>query len=341
VLEGSLSTIRPTEIERAAHVAVRSALGLQPKDRFVVIFDERSSRIGLALSMAAERLGAETRVIDLDLLGDRPLGALSGWAVEAFQGASASAFVARAPHGEIGLRQQILHIAGELSLRHAHMPDISPLAFARGMRIDYQQVAELGRRLGEKVAGVKRLRATSPSGTDLTLYFEQTPVWFPQLGILEKGRWGNLPAGALYASPDDVEGIFVADASLGEYFGAREGCLFSKPVRFIIEYGRVTGVRSESLELQLEIERMLDFADNSDRVGIVALGVNFGITQPTGEALVDQNMPGLHIAIGDPAATITGATWTARTSFAACQSSSSVYVGDTAIIQRGRMLTPA
>lgn len=341
MLEGSLGTIRATEIERAAYVAVRSALGLQPKERFVVVLDDKSSRIGLALCEAAERLGAEARVVDLDLMGVRPLGALSDRAVEALQTASASAFVARAPHGEIGLRQQILHIASERSLRHAHMPDISSLAFARGMRIDYQQVAEFGRRLGEKVAGVKRLRSMTANGTDLEVFFDESPIWFPQLGILDKGRWGNLPAGALYASPCGVEGIFVADASLGEYFGAREGCLLERPVHFIIEYGRVTGVRCRSLELQLEIERMLDFADNSDRVGLVALGVNFGITEPTGEALVDQNMPGLHIAIGDPAANVTGATWSARTSFAACQTASSVYVGDTAIIQRGRMLTPA
>lgn len=341
MLEGSLSTIRATEIERAAHVAVCSALGVQPGEKFVVVLDDHSSRLGLALSMAAQRLGAETRVIDLDLLGARPLGALADWAVETLQTASASAFVARAPHGETGLRQQILHLVAARSLRHAHMPDISPLAFTRGLRIDYQEVAEFGRRLEEKVAGVKRLRARSPHGTELELFFEEPARWYPQLGILEKGRWGNLPAGALYASPSDVEGIFVANASLGEYFGAREGCLLSRPVRFIIEYGRVTGVRCDSMELQLEIERMLDFADNSDRVGLVALGVNFGITEPTGEALVDQNMPGLHLAIGDPAAAITGATWSARTSFAACQSTSSVYVGDTAIIQRGRMLTPA
>jgi leucyl aminopeptidase (aminopeptidase T) len=341
VLDSSLFYVRASEIERAADVAVRSALCIQPSEKFVVVLDDDSSNVGLALALAAEKAGAECQIIDLDQMGTRPLPALSDWGNSVFRSASVSAFVARAPRGEIGLRQEVLHLAAQRGMRHAHMPDISSLAFARGMRIDYQEVAAYGRRLLEKVSGAKRLRATSPRGTNLEIVLDEPVRWFAQFGILEKGRWGNLPAGALYASPRDVEGQFVADASLGEYFGMREQCLLDKPVRFIIEYGRVTGVRTQDPDLQREIERMLDFADNSDRVGLVALGVNFGISEPTGEALVDQNMPGLHIAIGDPAANITGVKWSARTSFAACQSSSSVYVGDAAIIQRGRVLTPA
>ena len=46
---------------------------------------------------------------------------------------------------------------------------------------------------------------------------------------------------------------------------------------------------------------MLRFAPNSDRVGLVAIGVNEGVDTPTGEAVVDQNLPGLHLFIGDPA----------------------------------------
>jgi leucyl aminopeptidase (aminopeptidase T) len=303
--------------------------------------DALSQEIALALAAAAEHVGAEIQIVDLDEQGPRPLPTLSDWANSMFRTAAASAFVARAPRGEIGLRQEVLHLVVQHGVRHAHMPDISMLGFARGMRIDYHEVAAYGQRLLGKVANAKRLRATSPGGTDLEVLLDEPVAWFPQFGILERGRWGNLPAGAVYTSPKDVEGEFVADASLGEYFGAREQSLADNPVRFLIEYGRVTGVRACDPELQREIERMLDFADNSDRVGLVALGVNFGITEATGEALVDQNMPGLHISIGDPAANITGAKWSARTSFAACQSVSSVYVGDAGIIQRGRVLTPA
>ncbi len=151
-----------------------------------------------------------------------------------------------------------------------------------------------------------------------------------------------MPAGALYASPQRIDGVFVADASLGEYFGTREGCLRDKPVKLFIENGRVRAVTAEhSPELQSDIERMLAFADNSDRVGLVALGVNYGIGEATGEALVDQNLPGLHLAIGDPAAQVTGASWTALTSFAACQASSTVLIESVPAIIRGKLLTPA
>jgi hypothetical protein len=68
------------------------------------------------------------------------------------------------------------------------------------------------------------------------------------------------------------------------------------------------------------------------------VGVNVGMSEPTGEAIADQNLPGLHLAIGDPAARVTGATWSARTSFAACQARSTVMLGDEVIVHEGVVL---
>jgi leucyl aminopeptidase (aminopeptidase T) len=114
-----------------------------------------------------------------------------------------------------------------------------------------------------------------------------------------------------------------------------------RPVRFVIEDSRVVNVEAlKSPGLAAEIVRMLTFSPSSDRVGIVAVGVNLGITAPTGEALVDQNLPGLHLAIGDPAARVTGATYSAPTSFAACQADSTVLVDEAIAIQRGKLLIP-
>jgi len=109
-------------------------------------------------------------------------------------------------------------------------------------------------------------------------------------------------------------------------------------VKLTIEAGRVTKVEAQSAELQTDIEKMLAFAPNSDRVGLVAIGVNEGVDVPTGEAVVDQNLPGLHLFIGDPAGRATGVTWSARTSFAACQAGSSVSIDGMLSIDSGRIV---
>ncbi len=307
----------------------------------VVLSDARSSLIADALARAAGRAGALALVIDLDQLGARPHKALPDYVAGELAIAQASAFVAHSPHGELGMRQHLLHLVGSHSLRHAHMPGISPIAFARGMRAGGTRIARYGRRLLNRLDGARYIEAHSPAGTRLRIALPESCRWFSQLGTLEAGRWGNLPAGALYASPQLVEGTFVADASLGEYFGSRERLLLDKPVRLVIENSRVRRVEAKgSAELQRDIEQMLGFAENSDRVGLVAIGVNVGLDAPTGEALVDQNLPGLHIAIGDPAAHATGANWSARTSFAACQADSSVTADGALLVSHGKLMAP-
>ena len=156
--------------------------------------------------------------------------------------------------------------------------------------------------------------------------------------MLEPGLWGNFPAGAVYASPLGATGVFVADASMGEFFGEREGLLRANPVRLIVDDARVVGVEARSPQLRRDVEAMLRMSPNSDRIGLVAVGVNPGLDGPVGDALVDQNLPGLHIGIGDPAARATGASWSAPTCFAACQAASRVLVDGESIVEGARVV---
>lgn len=342
VVGGALSSVGTDEIDSAAEIAIASVLGVQPGERFVVLTDRGSARVGFALAAAADQAGARVFVVDLDVVGQRPLKALPDSIVAELSHADATAFVAAARHAELGLRQHLLHITQRARLRHAHMPGISALAFARGLRLDHSRVRAFGQRLLGKLEPARAIEVESGAGTRLSIALAPGTRWFAQLGVLEPGRWGNLPAGALYASPAHIEGVFVANAALGEYFGEREGCLLDRPVRFFVQAGRVVGMEARhSLELRREIERMLAFSPNSNRVGLVSVGVNAGIASPTGEALVDQNLPGLHLAIGDPAARVTGAGYSAPTCFAACQAESTVLVDGAIAIDRGKLLSPS
>jgi leucyl aminopeptidase (aminopeptidase T) len=327
----------------AASVLVQSALKLRTGERVVLIEDAASLTVADAVAIAVETCGGWVKRCCLDRMttgggSARPHKVMPELVLLALHDADASVFVASSPPSELSMRQAVLHVVRQRRLRHAHLPGVTEAAFAAGMRLDYAQVQRLGVRVLARMAGARTLLTESCAGTSLMVDLAPEARWLAQLGVLESGEWGNLPAGALYTSPADVSGVFVADASLGEFFGAREGLLRLNPVRFLVDGGRVVDVQARSAQLRKDIEAMLGVSPNSDRVGLVAIGINAGIDAPIGDVLLDQNMPGLHIGIGDPAARATGAGWSAPTCFAACQAVSRVLVDGELVVESGRVV---
>ncbi len=334
-------------IPHAATMLVTSALEVHPTDRFVVICDIESNDIGVAIGNAGEQVGAEVTVARLDKLqsvstnhsGERPHKVLPDTVRRAMLAAQASAFVATAPRQEASMREQLLHIVGACKIRHAHMPQISKRAFANGLKVDFREIEKWSRAMERKLETARVLLANSTAGTNLRLSFAPNNRWTPHTGVIVPGQWTALPAGALYAQPESVEGVFVANASLGEFFGTRTGLLLTSPARLFIENGRVARVEAkECPQLERDIAEMLAVAPNSDRVGLVAIGVNAALDAATGDALVDENLPGLHLVIGDPAGRIRSSTFSARTSFFACSSGTSVKVDGSFAIYGGKLV---
>lgn len=332
------------DLRNAAKMLITTALRVAPNERFVAVGDLESAPLLATLEAAAREAGAEVAALRLDLLrsystnhtGERPHKVLPDAVRRAMLSAQASAFIASALHGEGSMRDQLLHIVGACSIRHAHMPGISQVAFAAGLAVDYERVRQLGKTLETRLDGAHVLTAESNDGTHLSVRLGPHR-WVKTLGRVRPGQAVAFPAGSLIACPETVNGTFVADASVGEFFGAREG-LLRDPVTFEIEDGRVTNVRAPNNPfLVKDIEAMLRVAPNSDRVGLAILGVNVGIGSPTGEVSVDRHRPGLHLVFGDPQAKSTGAEWSARTSFAACQTASAVSVDGDLVIEDGTL----
>jgi leucyl aminopeptidase (aminopeptidase T) len=330
-------------LAHAAQVLVQTALKLRPGGRVVVVEDAGSVLLGDAVAAATEVGGGWIKRARLDQLtsaggSGRPHKVVPDLLLLALHDADAGVFVASALPAELPMRQALLHVVRQRGLRHAHMPGISASSFVAGLRLDYAQVERLGARVLRRLKGARSLVTESPAGTSLRIELGPETKWFAQLGTLEPGQWGNLPAGAVYTSPADASGVFIVDASLGEFFGVREGLLRANPVRLVIDAGRVVDVDVRSPQLKRDLQAMLTVSPNSNRIGLASIGVNLGITTPVGDAMVDQNVPGLHIGIGDPAARSTGATWTAPTCFAACQASSRVLVDGDVIVEGGRIV---
>ncbi len=336
------------DLAHAATVLVTSVLHVREADRFVIIGDGDSVPIVDAIGEAAEAAGAEVTVALLDQLrsvatgasGDRPHKVLPDALRRALLGTQCSAFVASAPHAESSMRDQLLHIVGACSVRHAHMPQISRRAFTRGLVLDYQKIETWGRAMERRLELARTIVAESAAGTNLTLQFSAENHWTAHLGVIGPGQWALLPTGALYAAPTTVDGVFVANASVGEFFGAREGLLLERPIRFFIESGHVVKVEApHAPAFEAEVKSMLAVAPNSDRVGLAVIGVNVGVDAPSGEAVVDQTMPGLHLIFGDPAGKIPVNAHSARTTFVACQSGGRVAIDGSIAIENGKIVS--
>jgi leucyl aminopeptidase (aminopeptidase T) len=240
------------------------------------------------------------------------------------------------------MREQLLHIVGACRGRHAHMPGVHARAFAAGMKVDYGRLESWGRALERHLDLARVLEAQSAAGTKLRLTFAKERRWTPHLGVIRPGTFSNLPAGALFAVPESVEGVFVANASIGEFFGAREGLLLDKPVTLFIEGGRVVKVESPHVpQVAVEISSILRVGPNADRIAVAAVGVNVGLEAATGLAAVDQNLPGLHLVVGDAAGRLQNAPWTARTSFAACSAGTRVTIDGGLAIDEGKLVNVA
>ncbi len=320
---------------------MKTALRVVTGERFVAVGDQESQPMLAALEQAGRQAGAEVAALRIDLLrsystnhsGDRPHKVLPDAVRRAMLAAQASVFVASSPHTESSMREQLQHIVGACSIRHAHMPGISPLAFTTGLAQSHDHIAELGRILERKLEVGREITTESPDGTRLVVHPGGRP-WIPRFGKVDPGQSVTFPTGSIFTSPERVTGTFVA-ASLGEFFGARAG-LLRDTVVFEIEDGRAVRVTGKNAQLVRDVEAMLKVAPGSDRVGLVILGVNGG-SEATGDVSVDQHRPGLHLVFGDPQGKLTTADWTARTSFAACQARSTVRIDGAIVIDGGKL----
>jgi aminopeptidase len=338
----------PADLARASLALVERSLGVHAGEGVVIVCDAESAVVAHAIARAAEALQARVTVARLDQMrsrstnhsGERPHKVLPDALRRAMHVAGASVFVASAPHQELSMREELFHLVQAHVVRHVHMPDIGARVFVQSFELGYDRVALWGKGMKSRLELARRVSTTSPGGTALELTLTDPSRWIPQLGEVAAGQCVALPAGALFGVPARIDGVFVANASVGEFFGERQGLLLQTPVKFVIEDGRVVTVTAPlAPDLERDIRGMLALAPNSDRIGLVAVGVNMGILTPTGRSAIDENMPGLHLVIGDPAGRHTGVAWTARSTFAACQAGARVSVDGGIVIDAGKIVS--
>jgi leucyl aminopeptidase (aminopeptidase T) len=138
-----------------------------------------------------------------------------------------------------------------------------------GLRSDYSRIAERGRRVQQALQGARRVRITTPEGTDLTFSVGSRPVIL-DAGIastetrgLLAARTAQLPGGALRLAP-------VETSVAGKIRAPSDQC--DKPVKD--EAIDVRGGMPENVRAASDEECVKEAVQRAGRFGWVEIGLN-------------------------------------------------------------------
>jgi leucyl aminopeptidase (aminopeptidase T) len=223
-------------------------------------------------------------------------------------------------------------------IRHAHMVNIDRQIMVEGMRADYAEVDRLSTRLLAKARPARRIRVTSPAGTEIEATFAPHLHWIKTSGIITPEKWGNLPGGEIFTAPENVEGRFVVDGVVGDFLCRKYGDLKETPLTIDIRGNRIAGLSCENAALLEDFRRYTTTDENSDRVGEFALGTNTAVRDVCGNILQDEKIPGVHIAFGHPYAEHTGQTWVSTTHIDCVGRDFDVWIDGEPVMQNGAYL---
>lgn len=326
------------DLIQGAWNAVNVCLRVQPEEKVTLITDRSSEEIGASIHREVLRTGAACSVFLLEDFGPRPHTSMPREILDDLARSQVSVFAVRGETGELATRMQMTKVVTEKKIRHGHMININRQIMTEGMRADFRAVDELSTRVWERASRAKRIRATTPLGTDITVELSPSLRWLKTSGIISREKWGNLPGGEVFTSPAVLNGTFVVDGVVGDYLCAKYGDLAGTPLAIDIRDSRIARASSVNRALEREFLEYCTTDANSDRVGEFAIGTNTALTHVIGHILQDEKIPGVHIAFGHPYAEHTGADWVSSTHIDVVGTNFDIWVDDGKIMEGGRFL---
>jgi aminopeptidase len=321
-----------------ANNAVNVCLRIQPNEKVTVIADNACLEIAASLAAQLEALGVEYHPFVLEDLALRPLVDMPQPILDDLETSQVSIFAVQAQRNELKTRMQMTEVVNRRNIRHAHMVNIEPRIMLEGMRADFLEVDELSKRVIAIVEKAKQIHATTPAGTDITAKLSPHYKWLKTSGIISPQKWGNLPGGEVFTTPEEVNGVFVIDGVVGDYLCAKYGNLHATPLTIRVIENRLAEAHCVNKELEQEFWAYCHTDENSDRVGEFAIGTNIGLRDVIGNILQDEKLPGIHIAFGNPYGFHTGAEWDSSTHIDVVGTQFSIWADDIQIMRDGKFL---
>ncbi len=326
------------EFGPAARNAITQCLRIQPNEKVTLITDYACREIASSIATELEHQGLRYNAFVLEDLAPRPLTGMPQAVLDDMETSDVSIFAVKAQTNELASRMEMTDVVNRRKMRHAHMVNIEPRIMLEGMRANFLEVDRLSIQVWQMASKAHEIRATNPAGTDITGKFTPHYKWLKTSGIISPNKWGNLPGGETFTTPERVDGTFVVDGVVGDYLCEKYGDLARTPLTIQVANSRLTEAHSTNKELEDEFWRYCHTDENSDRVGEFAIGTNIAVHDVIGNILQDEKIPGIHIAFGNPYGAHTGADWYSRTHIDVVGREFDIWIDGVQIMHRGVFL---
>jgi len=323
------------------HLARSQRPGVPVKSA-AVFYDKRNSRFGNALANAFEKRGISTQA--RGLLGNE---ASSPAHLRDLKNAARAEAVVMVAKDNNGAFAKTAHTVGKVAesragmrkgTRLAMMWGITPSAVREVLAVDStvsRKMRVFTKKTLQAVKGCRKVQVTARNGTSITFELSPRIRWVQDNGVITRSYWGNMPAGEVFTSPLTANGKVVIDGSV-----ERLGKVGKNPITVEIRNGRAVfeSVKCKNEAVRRKFIRLLQTDRNSSRIGELGLGTNFAVKQLTGRILVDEKIPGVHIAFGDPYRHDTGARWESKGHYDGIMQKPTIIVDGRPIMLDGKSL---
>ncbi len=326
------------ELVPGARNAIRDCLRLKPEERITIITDTATAEIAAALQAEVEEVGSECAVFVLENYAPRPLTGMPQIILDDLATSQVSIFASITQRGELGSRIQMTTVVNKHRIRHGHMVNINREIMMHGMRANFLEVDALSQRLVERARMAERITCKTAYGTDFVAELSPNLKWLKTSGIITRDKWGNLPGGEIFTSPQNTNGTFVVDGVVGDYLCEKYGDMEPYPLTIEVENNRIRSLECDNTELLEEFRAYTSTDENSNRVGEFAIGTNTACTHIIGHILQDEKIPGIHIAFGHPYAEHTGQNWISKTHIDCVGRDFDIWFDDQKVMEVGKFL---
>ena len=251
------------KLKKAAATAVVDYMGLTSEETFMVMTDEKMSKIGEALYDAAQKVTKTAFMLYMPILGingDEPPNQLIDImrSVDVVAAATTKSIIHTGPR----------HQATKGGVRVASIPMMEEDSFIRIMSAEIDQVVKLSNDLAASYKEVNEVHITTQLGTDIKLFVkDRAPI--TSTGVLNLlGAWGNLPSGEVYIAPieDRSEGILVIDGTIAEIG------LLDNPITIEITKGKIQSINGKGLKTKALV-KLLDKYENEEAKTLAEFGI--------------------------------------------------------------------
>lgn len=280
---------RNQELHSACLIALRDCMGVQRKEKVLIVTDEPLRPIGYALWGAAKELVENPLLVEMlprKSNGEEPPPEVAEL-MKMFD-------VVMCPTSKSLTHTDSRRAASANGVRIATLPNVTEEIMIRCMNADYHRIAERTFRLCEMLDRTDVVRVNAPAGTDVTLPKQGRKAYASSGLFREKGQSGNLPTGEAYLAPVEGQsnGVVVVDGSM-----AMIG-MVTHPITITVQDGVATRIEGGT-----EAERLRDLIEphgkDARNVAEFGIGTNDKAVL-SGLILEDEKVMGtVHIAFGD------------------------------------------